>query len=71
MKTTSKMAIAAAALIAVGAVGTTAFAHRQGGGHGGGYHGGGHHGGYHGGGHHGGGYGRGDGVWGGGWRKTT
>ncbi len=55
MKTTSKMAIAAAALIAVGALGTAAFAHRQGGGHGGGYHGGG----YHGGGHHGGGYGRG------------
>ena len=63
MKTTSKMASAAAALIAVGALGTTAFAHRQGGGYGGGY-GGGHHGGghggggYHGGGHHGGGYGR-------------
>ena len=65
MKTTSKVALAAAALIAIGAIGTTAYAHRQGGGHGGGYHGGGHYGGghhgggYHGGGHHGGGYGRG------------
>ena len=59
MKTTSKMAIAAAALIAVGAVGTAAYAHKHGGGYGGGYHGGGHGGGYHGGGHGGGGYGRG------------
>jgi hypothetical protein len=59
MKTTSKMAIAAAALIAVGALGTTAFAHRQGGGYGGGHHGGGHGGGYHGGGRDSGGYGRG------------
>lgn len=60
MKTTSKMAIAAAALIAVGALGTTAFAHRQGGGYGGGQHGGGHHGGGHGGGYHGGGKGGGE-----------
>ena len=54
MNTTSKIALAAAALIAVAALGTTAYAHRQGGGHGGGY-GGGHGGGYHEGGH-GGGY---------------
>lgn len=59
MKTSTKMAIAAAALIAVGALGTTAYAHKHGGGHGGGYGGGGHGGGYHGGGHGGGGYGRG------------
>lgn len=48
MKTTSRIAFAAAALIAVGALGTTAYAYRDGG-HGG-YHGGGHgmgHGGYH------------------------
>ena len=54
MKTTSKIAIAAAALIAVGALGTTAYAHRHGGGYGGGHHGGGYGGGYH-----EGGYGRG------------
>ena len=59
MKTTSKIAIAAAALIAVGALGTTAFAHRQGGGYGGGHHGAGHGGGFRGGGQGGGGYGRG------------
>ncbi|MEP1769280.1 MAG: hypothetical protein ABJJ72_01950 [Anderseniella sp.] len=50
MKTTSKIAIAAAALIAVGALGTTAFAHRHGGGYGGGYGGGGYGGGGYGGG---------------------
>lgn len=59
MKTTSKIAIAAAALIAVGALGTAAFAHRQSGGYGGGHHGAGHGGGYHRRGHGGGGYGRG------------
>lgn len=61
MKTTSKIAIAAAALIAVGALGSTAYADRQGGGHGGGHgggYGGGHGGGYNDGGH-GGGYHRG------------
>ncbi len=50
MNTTSKMALAAAALIVIGALGTKAFAHRYGGGYGGhqggGYHEGGHHGGY-------------------------
>jgi Ca2+-binding EF-hand superfamily protein len=42
MKTTLKIAIAAAALIAIGALGTAAYAHKQGRGHGGGYHMGGH-----------------------------
>lgn len=57
MKSSSKIAFAAAALIAAGALGTVAYAHGERGGHGG-YHGGGH-GSYHGGGYgkHG-GYGR-------------
>ncbi len=52
MKTTLKMSITAAALIAAGALGTSAFAHSKGGGHGGGY-GGDNRGGYHGAGHRG------------------
>ena len=65
MKTSAKIAIAAAIALAGTAIAGTAWAHREGHGHGGGYgmHGGGHHGMMHGGGHgmrgkhHGGGHG--------------